>query len=55
MIENLNKLTGKIQFLMQLYTYLYVNRVLTARAHNDYNINPWNMSIKISLRILVII
>jgi hypothetical protein len=39
MIENLNKLAGKIQFLMHLYTYLCVNRVLTVRAHNVYNIN----------------
>jgi hypothetical protein len=39
MIENLNKLTRKIEFLMHLYTYLFVNRVLTTRAHNDYNIN----------------
>jgi hypothetical protein len=35
--------------------YLCVIRVLTARAHNDYNINPRNTSCRTSLCILVIL
>jgi hypothetical protein len=40
MRENLNKLTEEVQFLMHLYSFLCTIRILTARAHNDYNINP---------------
>jgi hypothetical protein len=40
MIENLKKVTQEIQFSMRLYSYLCKIHVRTARAHNDYNINP---------------
>jgi hypothetical protein len=40
MIENLIKLTQEVQFSVRLYSYLRNICVRTARACNDYDINP---------------
>jgi hypothetical protein len=38
MIQNLNKLTKEVPFSMHFYSFLCVIHLITARAHNNYNI-----------------
>jgi hypothetical protein len=40
---------------MHLSWYFYIIHVLTAQAHNDYNINPMNTSFRTTVCILVIL
>jgi hypothetical protein len=46
MIENLNKLTEEVYFFNAFV-------FLTAGAHEDYNINPYNTLVKTFLCILI--
>jgi hypothetical protein len=38
MIQNSNKITKEVSFLMSLYSSLCAIHFITTRAHNDYNI-----------------